>query len=261
MNSMVRERERCVRTFVELPVALRPVIEDTIERLMQLLDEIDVDADAEEDDPQEDDGSAEPWLGAPESHPRSDSGMVVSADAGDQRRWAQGSSWDFEDEHDGREPDVDGEPWLGSVDTDDQRKWMLSGDGDREPELGATEDIDQINAWRTKETWDLDGEPMLGWTSLEASRGCRGSTDPARDELEIDAGDAREVDADLEPSIGSNQCIGSFRGSVDGALACVGGRIVTVLSDRFWDQSYWALGRTDEREWDASEGGEPDEGE
>jgi len=258
MNSMVRERERCVRTFVELPLALRPAIEDAIERLMELLDEMDGEPDIEPEPDFEDEGLYEPSLGALEHHPRPDEGSFRTYASGDQSRWGLSDSAELEDEHDGREPDVENEPELGSVDRVDQRAWTLGGDGDREPELGASEDIDQINSWRVADTWVQDGEPSLGWSAFEAAYGCRGSTIPARADLESDAGDEPEREED-EPSLGSSQCVGSPRGSVDSVVACIGGT-PTVFASRSWDQSYWSQGSTDEREWDQSEDGEEELG-
>lgn len=254
MNSMVRERERCVRTFVELPLTLRPAIEDAIERLMELLDEMDGEPDIEPEPDFEDEGLYEPSLGALEYHPRPDDGSFRTCASGDQSQWGWSDSADLEDEHDGREPDVENEPELGSVDRVDQRAWTLGGDGDREPELGASEDIDQINSWRVADTWVQDGEPSLGWTSVEAAQGYRGPTIPDRADLEIDAGEEPEREED-EPSLGASPCVGSVRGPLDRVIACVD-CVPTVLSGRSWDQSYWSQGSADEREWDQSEGGE-----
>lgn len=258
MGTHVRERERCVRTFVELPLTLRPAIEDAIERLMELLDEMDGEPDIEPDPDFEDEGLYEPSLGALEHHPGRDDGMIRSSSSGDQSRWGWSEASDLEDEHDGREPDDDREPSLGSVPAINQWGWAAGEGGDREPELGASEDIDQINAWRVSETWVQDGEPSLGWTSIEAAQGYRGPTIPDRADLEIDAGEEPEREED-EPSLGASPCVGSVRGSVDRVIACVGG-VPTVFPGRSWDQSYWSQGSADEREWDQSEGGEPEEG-
>lgn len=65
----------------------------------------------EEDDHAEDDGTAEPSLGSLERHPTL---YVNGRDrVGDQTDWAAGNRTDLEDEHDGGEPDEDGEPSLG----------------------------------------------------------------------------------------------------------------------------------------------------
>lgn len=60
----------------------------------------------------------EPALGAPERHPNVPSGGFIdfSSREPSQEDWAQGAHDDREDEHDGREPDVEDEPWLGSLD-------------------------------------------------------------------------------------------------------------------------------------------------
>ena len=115
MNSMVRERKRCVRTFVELPLIIRPAIEDAIERLRGRLDEMDGEPDIEPEADFEDEGLYEPSLGALEHHPRRDEGIVLSYGGGDQSRWGLSERSDLEEEHDGREPDEDREPSLGSV--------------------------------------------------------------------------------------------------------------------------------------------------
>ena len=115
MNSMVGERERCVRTFVELPVALRPAIEDTIERLMLILDELDGDPDVEFEADFEDEGLDEPSLGALEQNPRPDDGIVQSVGAGDQSRWGWGDTSDCEDEHDGRDAVMGGRFWPAVI--------------------------------------------------------------------------------------------------------------------------------------------------
>jgi hypothetical protein len=59
------------------------------------LDELGIDADLE------------PVLGS--LH-----GTAASGAFGNQERWAQGGTSDFEHQHDGREPDVDDEPSLGA---------------------------------------------------------------------------------------------------------------------------------------------------
>jgi hypothetical protein len=107
--------------FVEFRPSMRSLIEDAVESLLLLLDEIDGDADIEEDDPPEDAGDAEPSLGAP--------GPAYFAS---QTHWAQGRGDDLEDEHDGREPDVDDEPSLGSGSIHNQECWAIGGDDDRE---------------------------------------------------------------------------------------------------------------------------------
>lgn len=85
-----------------IPVTLAPEerqrIGDEIDRLLALLDAADGDPDLE------------PSLG---SLDRVD-GLYHRGGA-DQRLWSAGSRDDREDEHDGREPDVDDEPSLASL--------------------------------------------------------------------------------------------------------------------------------------------------
>jgi hypothetical protein len=94
---------------------------------------------ATEDD--EEDGTSEPSLGAPEArflpvdYFYSQRALVVqSGPAGSQDSWARGSSSDCEDEHDGREPDVsDAEPSLGRPDfQEDQSAFPGLGTADEE---------------------------------------------------------------------------------------------------------------------------------
>jgi hypothetical protein len=75
----------------------------------ELLD--DASEELENDDPAEDDGTAEPSLGSLERHPTLH--MNGRDNVGDQTQWAVGNRDDREDEHDGAEPDVDDEPSLG----------------------------------------------------------------------------------------------------------------------------------------------------
>jgi hypothetical protein len=75
-------------------------------------------------------GEPEPSLGA--------LGAGYDAERFDQRRWSEGSRKDLEDEHDGREPDVDDEPSLASPhggqrpEFFDQREWARGEDNDVE---------------------------------------------------------------------------------------------------------------------------------
>lgn len=133
MNMHVRERERCAREFTMVETStFRDRLEHTIEALIALLDAIDGDADleptfgdipasgfdeGEEDDAEEDDGTSEPSLGAPEGLAR---GPVMHFDGyayrtakgvkrfhlGSQEHWTQGEgSFDAEEEFDGLEDD------------------------------------------------------------------------------------------------------------------------------------------------------------
>jgi len=113
--------------FIELRPGMRKALADAVEAFLNLLDQFDADADIEDGDPLEDDapyedvGDDEPSLGAPGAafHPN-------------QSHWSQGAGDDCEDEHDGREPDVDDEPSLGSSTLHIQTHWALGGDEDRE---------------------------------------------------------------------------------------------------------------------------------
>lgn len=104
---------------------LRKEARDEIDRLIRFLDDTENhmerepedegdDADLEDDDPGEDDGLSEPSLGS-----------IGDTHHFDQERWATGGTKDLEDEHDGAEPDDDGEPSLGSCDcvTNQERSW------------------------------------------------------------------------------------------------------------------------------------------
>jgi len=118
---------------------LRESAAAAIEQLISFVDDLDGDADLEESDDLEDAGDAEPWLGA--------------ANDGAQVGWAKGPRDDREDEHDGREPNVDDE---------------LSGDED-EPSLGSFDRLmNQDHGWRQTQgrNWvahqnsDLEAEPQ-----------------------------------------------------------------------------------------------------
>ena len=106
--------------FIEIRPGMRKALADAVEAFLNLLDQIDADADLEEDDPPEDDapcedvGDDEPSLGAPGSVELSPS------DA-----WAQGADDDREDESE-----------------------LLEPGGDEEPTLGATTAMNQEHGWR-----------------------------------------------------------------------------------------------------------------
>jgi|SRR5882757_809649 len=88
-----------------------------INRLLDFLDASDIDPDLEDVGDREDVGDDEPSLGSIERHP-SCHAMDGRNSSGDQTHWAAGEGDDVEDEHDGAEPDEDGEPSLG---------WTTSG--------------------------------------------------------------------------------------------------------------------------------------
>src|SRR5450432_580586 len=75
--------------------AMRTLIADAIESLILLLDEIDVDVDAEDDDPAEENGDSEPSLGATNGMNQVKAWKLTAGET------------DAEQEHDGREPDAD----------------------------------------------------------------------------------------------------------------------------------------------------------
>ncbi|WP_375782933.1 hypothetical protein ACE10Z_23755 [Bradyrhizobium sp. Pha-3] len=111
---------------------LRKRAEAAIDYLLLLLDQIDGEADLE------DGGDLEPSLAALERHPEcipGESWLNAPYRTGDgaQTCWNKGSRDDREDEHDGREPNVDDE---------------LSGD-EEEPALGSFDRlINQDHGWR-----------------------------------------------------------------------------------------------------------------
>lgn len=92
---------------------LRRQARDEIDRLIRFLDESDLDPDleddgseedgdvTEDDDVDEDNGDCEPSLGS----------LSSNALPGTQEVWAGGNRDDREDEHDGAEPDDEGDGW------------------------------------------------------------------------------------------------------------------------------------------------------
>jgi hypothetical protein len=124
--------------FIERRPGMREALADAVEAFLNLLDQIDADADLEDADAPEDDapcedvGDDEPSLGAPgaSSFPY-------------QTHWAQGAADDREDESE-----------------------LLEPGGDEEPTLGATTAMNQEHGWRSS-PWDSsdEAEPSLGWTS------------------------------------------------------------------------------------------------
>jgi hypothetical protein len=125
--TIAHDRANGAPLFVEFRPSMRSLIEDAVESLLLLLDEIDGDADIEMDDPPEEDDPAEDggdggepslgWTGNGRGHPE----IAM-----------RGYDDDREDEHDGREPDVDDEPSLGSGSVHIQTCWAVGGDDDRE---------------------------------------------------------------------------------------------------------------------------------
>ncbi len=124
--------------FIEIRPGMRKALADAVEAFLNLLDQIDADANLEEDNPSEDDapceevGDNEPSLGTPgeSSFPP-------------QTHWAQGADDDreVEDEHD--EPGGDEEPALGWSDGHGHPEMALRGYGDdREHDDEREEDHD-----------------------------------------------------------------------------------------------------------------------
>lgn len=103
---------------------VRREAEAEIDRLLLILDTIDEDPDIEEEDEREPDNDLEPSLGS-----------VNPTTSNGQGNWSAGGDADLEDEHDGSEPDHEGD----ELDT---------------REGSDTEDMEP----------DEDGEPSLGWT-------------------------------------------------------------------------------------------------
>lgn len=134
--------------FIEIRPGMRKALADAVEAFLNLLDQIDADADLEEDDAPEDDGSGESALGSTsainqERAWRASAGWPEDGEAEPSLGWSgngrghpeiamRGYDDDREGEHDGREPDVDDEPSLGSGARRDQTCWAVGGDDDRE---------------------------------------------------------------------------------------------------------------------------------
>ncbi|MBG0800222.1 hypothetical protein IYW40_01655 [Methylocystis sp. H4A] len=168
--------------FIEIRPGMRRALADAVEAFLNLLDQIDADADLEDADPPEDDapcedvGDDEPSLGS-----------VGSRDASlPQYLRSQGADDDREDESE-----------------------MLEPGGDDEPALGATTAMNQEHAWRCS-AWDSsdEAEPSLGWTghgrghpemALRGYDDDRERTTGPRDEEGDDAVDG-ELDADCMDS-------------------------------------------------------------
>ena len=124
--------------------AIRREATQEIERLIALLDRLSPDPDFEEQGDNDDDPSQdEPSLGSVDNFT-------------DQTRWAAGGCTgehdvDAEGEHDGSEPDEDGEPTMG---------WSEDGsggggqDGEAEPSLGSFDRMfDQSKSWRQTDSY------------------------------------------------------------------------------------------------------------
>lgn len=94
MGTHVRERESYIRDFVMVEQgSFRRQVEAAIERLIDLLDQIDVDPDLEPDN------DNEPWLAAPEPEvPSFPTWVAESSHYGSQTSWSGGGLLDLEDD-------------------------------------------------------------------------------------------------------------------------------------------------------------------
>ena len=143
------------------PTELRSKIERAVEGLLAILDGLDATDDDREPngDELDDEADAEPVLGSVDNFTN-------------QTRWGAGGVDDAEgDEHDGAEPDQEGEPSLGSTSSHNQVEWAGGGteeredehdgaepDGDDEPSLGSFDRMaDQSKSWRQHHG------PSAGW--------------------------------------------------------------------------------------------------
>lgn len=161
----------------------RASLDDAIEKLIAFRDLMDPDPDLEEEP------DREPNMGWTEREARLGKYGKVQGDdlepslgsvgsytfLGSQDRWAFGTTDEREDEHDGSEPDVDGEPELGSVNRVDQTWWAIGGTGSFEGE-----------------------EPSLGWTDMEARYGRYSQTDELEQECEDEGAQCEDEGSDNE---------------------------------------------------------------
>jgi hypothetical protein len=169
---------------------IRRAAADEIERLITLLDRIEPDPDLEPDhdadDPAEDDGTAEPSLGAIERHAnaygsdRNTSGSQVAWGASDRSDCEEDPGEDGIADQDGLAEQMNGEPSLGSFDRMlDQTKswrqrdipgvWWPPVDGeldtaDHEPSLGSLACIPTF-------------DPRFGWYGSQADWAYSGTDD------------------------------------------------------------------------------------
>lgn len=183
-------------TLFEFGPSLRRRLESAIHSLVALLDEIDGDADFEEEPDLEDGFDSEQELGAtnalnqqrawsrgnqqnldgnlefegemvPECDGEPSLGSIGSTNLlQSQEDWAAGAVDECEDEHDGSEPDEDGEPSLG---------WGGVGHGHPEPATFLGTDLEQDigpddREWDPAESGiaDYDGIAEQGFTGYGA---------------------------------------------------------------------------------------------
>ena len=153
------------------PAKQRKLVETAIDRLVDLLDTLDTDADEE------------PSLGWPTNHPDFPQVPTAGYDVGDDRE-GYGARGEYSRLHSGEdEPDYDGEHSMG---------WS-------NPALNVRGGLDQ----RKLQTSDFEGEPepSLGWTEMEAKYGRYTKTGYGSTDLEEEH-DGREPDEDAEPGLG-----------------------------------------------------------
>ncbi|EGP07546.1 hypothetical protein CSIRO_2785 [Bradyrhizobiaceae bacterium SG-6C] len=151
LRKQERERRRALRKLRKLRARAR----DEIDRLIQFLDESDLDPDLEAD------GSDEPSLGFQECFPGRGGGTYSFEP-------------DLEVDDSDDEPDVDDEPSLGACSVIDQSIWgktapSLKRETDLEDEHdGAEPSLCGITVETTRDDRDLEfedeSEPSLGWT-------------------------------------------------------------------------------------------------
>jgi hypothetical protein len=125
---LAKATERVAAKLDELPAATDgqyiPKARELAKSLIDFLDGLeDTDQDTACDDVACDDNELDgnDRIGEGEDDEEADPpepslGSLENFGTGDQERWASGNSRDLEDEHDGSEPDEDGEPSLGSFD-------------------------------------------------------------------------------------------------------------------------------------------------
>jgi hypothetical protein len=174
----------------------RQIVEAEIEMLIDLLDRLDPDPALEDGADDEPTGDEEPNLGAPNHQAGSWNGIDASSGGNDdeelelgwtemearsgrygaagadvyepslgstgsihQGQWCEGGADDTEDEHDGRQPDVEDEPELGWTDLQARTGRYVLGPGwyvsDGEPTLGSTSSLNQLH-WSNGKNDDLE---------------------------------------------------------------------------------------------------------
>ena len=137
--SMDNDNAASAPLFIELRPGMRKALADAVEAFLNLLDQIDADADLEEDNPPEDDapcedvGDDEPSLGS-----------VGSRDASSRRRYGRTAS-----------------PTM----TGSTRSEPTSRPATKSRRSAQRPPINQAHAWRASRWGSVDeAEPSLGWT-------------------------------------------------------------------------------------------------